>query len=315
MKKPKRLNLHLPKAWAQLTTQEMEQFAEVLQRHAATSQLNMQAVKTELLFEWNGIKILDITNPEVLPQDQRLLVTHPAVTYPFEMALWEIKSFIDNNLNWVDEPSNISRFPYPTWRCGFKTFAGPAVMMQNFSWRQYDLACAYMGIYIKCSNELAQLMQSPRSSKADIQKRIKWMEQSKASFLASIFNGKIKYLDLETGLKRKAYEFVSYQSTENIKYFRHFSDTKFQCVLWWWAGMMNYLQKQYPKCFKAPTRKKGRGAAPQDPLQQQAQLTATLEKYTGQNDLELYRKNYTYVLKHLNNMIEQNDEMEKMNKK
>ena len=52
-----------------------------------------------------------------------------------------------------------------------------------------------------------------------------------------------------------------------------------------------------------------------DPLQQQAQLIATLEKDTGQTDVELYRKPYTIVLKHLNTLIEKNEEIEKMNKK
>ena len=111
--------------------------------------------------------------------------------------------------------------------------------------------------------------------------------RAKGMFLATLFNRRVKFVDAETKLIRKDYTYVSCQSMNNWRDFAGFSDVKFQCVLFWWTGTMNRLQKKYPKVFRSGSPKKNAVA---NPLELYTRQTAIMEKYLGINEEELNRQ-------------------------
>ena len=99
---------------------------------------------------------------------------------------------------------------------------------------------------------------------------------------------------------------------KNLHDFTNYPDYKFQCILFWWVGTMNWLQKKYPKVFKkSPTK----GQAQSNPLEVYTRTTATMEKYLGINEEEMNRELYTNVLQHLQDMMDESDRMKELNKK
>ena len=98
----------------------------------------------------------------------------------------------------------------------------------------------------------------------------------------------------------------------NWRDFEHFSDVKFQCVLFWWTGTMNWWQKKYPKVFRSGSPKKN---AVSTPLELYTRQTATMEKYLGINEEEMNRELYTNVLQHLQDMMDESDRMKELNNK
>ena len=98
----------------------------------------------------------------------------------------------------------------------------------------------------------------------------------------------------------------------NWRDFAGFSDVKFQCVLFWWTGTMNWLQKKYPKVFRSGSPKKN---AVSNPLELYTRQTATMEKYLGINEEEMNRELYTNVLQHLQDIMDESDRMKALENK
>lgn len=136
--------------------------------------------------------------------------------------------------------------------------------------------------------------------------------------LATLYNREVNYLDETSHLPTHGYHYHPNQSTDNSKYFQDFPPIRFAVILLWWTSIATQLQKKYPKCFGSPDKpdkKKKRKTKPQDPIAEYARTTATLEKYMGVNEQELQQESYTIVLQHLQDMIKQNEEVERMNAK
>jgi hypothetical protein len=94
-------------------------------------------------------------------------------------------------------------------------------------------------------------------------------------------------------------------------------EVEWQVVMFWWSSMMQYLKEQYPKCFKAGN-KKSRSRAKQQPLpiELYTRSMATLQKYLGGlTEDEINAQTAHAILRHLNDMALEAEEMEKIRKK
>lgn len=254
----------------------------------------------------------------------------------FSLYLWQIHSWLSSSksrvtgkvtpglLDWLDadNPDSLLIFPLSSIRRSFRarwfsigskvTFAGPAPLMDGFSWQRYRFAQDYMQNYINASNRLLQLQKmGNRVSAADILRASKNLDLAKALFLATIFCRRITYVDEETGRTKTDYRYQSNQHSDNAPYFRNFPDTDWQLVLLWWQGMMHYLQKTYPKVFKKQKVSKDQKAA--NPLELYTRTTATMEKYISATASEVDHEPYTTILQHIEDIIKNNEEMERIN--
>lgn len=301
-----------------MTVSELETVASVLIQSASRNpSANMNEIKVELFLAITGLEVVESANPVKPVEEQYLTVCRRGRVERLVLYLWQMHYWMENNMKWLDKPSDLLLFPYReytrwTWK-GRHRYEGPSALMQNFQWKQYRLSGEYMSYYISESNRLVKMM-SPNSgaSPNDIKKQHHAVARAKGMFLATIFNRKVKYVDAETKLIRRDYAYVSCQSTKNWKDFARFSDVKFQVVLFWWTGTLNWLQKKYPKVFNSSSPKKNAMA---NPLELYTRQTATMEKYLGIHEEALNRELYTNVLQHLQDMMDESDRMKALENK
>lgn len=316
MQQIERIDLRMPKGWSDMTVTELETVASVLVEAAAQRPaLNPKQVKVKLFLALTGLEVLESANPAKPVEEQYLVVCRRGHVERLVMYLWQMHYWMEEQMGWIDKPSNLLMFPYKeykkwTWK-GRHKYEGPSALMQNFQWRQYRIAGEYMGYFITESNRLVKMRESNVSA-SEIKKQLHAVARAKGLFLATLFNRKVKFVDAETKLIRKEFVYVSSQSIRNWRDFEHFSDVKFQVVLFWWTGTMNWLQKKYPKVFKSTNPKKNTVA---NPLELYTRQTATMEKYLGINEEELNRELYTNVLQHLQDMMDESDRMKELNNK
>ena len=316
MQQIERIDLRMPKGWSDMTVTELETVASVLVEAAAQRpSLNSKQVKVKLFLALTGLEVLESANPAKPVEEQYLVVCRRGHVERLVMYLWQMHYWMEEQMGWLDKPSNLLMFPYKeykkwTWK-GRHKYEGPSALMQNFQWRQYRIAGEYMGYFITESNRLVKMRESNVSG-AELKKQLHAVARAKGLFLATLFNRKVKFVDAETKLIRKEFVYVSSQSIRNWRDFEHFSDVKFQVVLFWWTGTMNWLQKKYPKVFKSTNPKKNTVA---NPLELYTRQTATMEKYLGINEEELNRELYTNVLQHLQDMMDESDRMKELNNK
>lgn len=242
-------------------------------------------------------------------------------------------------LNWLLQPSEVETFPYPTLtlsphypeteekvgksdrkkrkkadkKTDEKVFEGPSMYMQNFTWRQYRIACDYISYLQKYENTLARMQRD--SGKYGVTRLMQVQEQVKkirSNFMACLFNADVTHVDDETGQTVTSPYFITQQVHDNAPYFYDFPEEKFQAVLLWWQGMMRYLSKLYPKVFK---KEKVAGGEADDPLKLYTRSTTTMIKYAATNEEEVNRTTYTIILQHINDMAEENERYEQMKTK
>ena len=316
MQQIERIDLRKPKGWSDMTVTELETVASVLVEAAAKKPaLTMNEVKVRLFLALTKLEVLETANPAKPVEEQYLVVCRRGHVERLVMYLWQMHYWMEEQMGWLDKPSNLLMFPYKeykkwTWK-GRHKYEGPSALMQNFQWRQYRIAGEYMGYFITESNRLVKMRESNVSA-SEIKKQLHAVARAKGLFLATLFNRKVKFVDAETKLIRKEFVYVSSQSIRNWRDFEHFSDVKFQVVLFWWTGTMNWLQKKYPKVFRSGSPKKN---AVSNPLELYTRQTATMEKYLGINEEELNRELYTNVLQHLQDMMDESDRMKELNNK
>ena len=316
MQQIERIDLRMPKGWSDMTVTELETVASVLVEAAAQRPaLTSKQIKVKLFLALTGLEVLESANPAKPVEEQYLVVCRRGHVERLVMYLWQMHYWMEEQMGWLDKPSNLLMFPYKeykkwTWK-GRHKYEGPSALMQNFQWRQYRIAGEYMGYFITESNRLVKMRESNVSA-SEIKKQLHAVARAKGLFLATLFNRKVKFVDAETKLIRKEFVYVSSQSIRNWRDFEHFSDVKFQVVLFWWTGTMNWLQKKYPKVFKSTSPKKNTVA---NPLELYTRQTATMEKYLGINEEELNRELYTNVLQHLQDMMDESDRMKELNNK
>lgn len=317
MKRVERIDLRMPKGWGDMTVEELEMVASVLVESAAMRPaLTPKQVKVRLFLALTGLEVIETANPAKPVEEQYLVVCRKGHVERLILYLWQMHYWMNENMRWLDQPSTLILFPYKeyikwTWK-GRHKYEGPSSLMQNFQWRQYRIVGEYMSYFINESNRLVKMRESEGVSEKDIRRQLHAVSRAKALLLATLFNRKVKFVDADTKLIRREYVYVSNQSIRNWRDFEDFDDVKFQVILFWWTGTMNWLQKKYPKVFKSSNPKKNVIA---NPLELYTRQTATMEKYLGINEEELNRELYTNVLQHLQDMMDESDRMKALESK
>lgn len=314
-----RIDLHLPKSWNAMTVNELETVSRIFMEestHGGKRGTDMMAVKCRIFIALNNLIMVQAPNPEKPVEDQYIVVRKADDERNFILYLWQIHYWMEEEMKWLDSSPTLTRFPYPELRMRRFLlpirYRGPQALMQNFSWRQYRYACDYMSYYVMEQNRLVGMTMKGDASTRDMKKQQRAVARAKAMFLATVFNRRVRYVDTETKCLMRGYTYVSWQSMKNLQDFIGFPDYKFQVVLFWWVGMMGYLQKKYPKVFrKSDVRKQ----ASVNPLDVYTRTTATMEKHIGINEEELNRELYTNVLQHLQDMIDESDRMKELERK
>ena len=106
---------------------------------------------------------------------------------------------------------------------------------------------------------------------------------------------------------------------------RRVTEIEWQVLMFWWSSMMQYLREQYPKCFREPPKPSQPGRQPRKPRKSARQplpielytrSMATLQKYLGGlTEEQINAQTAHAILRHLNDMAVEAEEMEKLKHK
>lgn len=332
-----RVDLHLPTSWNAATTAELEVVARCFrheaERAARGKAYDVAAAKVEAFFLLTELEVVAPANPVVPVEDQYYLVRrtpkHKGLlrwlrdrdNEPFALYLYQIEQWTREELKWLDGTSRLTLFPYThVWR-RLRRFQGPQPLMADFTWTQFRMAGDAMTYYVQQANRLEHMRRQQAAGRGsdvaslmpshEMRKQMRQVSKAKGLFLATIFSQRRKFVDSETKRLRRDWRYVSNQSTDNAELFRNVSDVRWQVVLWWWEGMMQYLAAKYSKVYKKGGTEKSSGNV----LDVYTRTVATMEKYLGMDDEQIGRQPYTVVLQHLNDMIEQSEEIERASRK
>lgn len=91
------------------------------------------------------------------------------------------------------------------------------------------------------------------------------------------------------------------------------SDVRWQVVLFWWSGLMRWLQEKYPHCFKAA--KPGKRSRRHNPLEIYVSVIATMQGEYKLTEREINEQSFHVVLEQLERLSKQSEEMEKLNRR
>ena len=305
-----KINLTLPTSWGTCTPEQLEQIclAQQVAMRVPADQQGM-AWKAECFLRLAGLELMDDVQTD---EEEEKYVMVKKDSDEFRLYLWQIHSFIMDNLAFLDTHPNVVRFPYPEWECGGKKFRGPSIYLSGWTWQQYRLLKDYLDYFFKVEEKVNHA-EEPHGAGSKGQEDL--LQKAMGMVLATLYDAETDYLDETTRLAVHGYHYRPEQSTENAKWFEDYPAVRFAVILMWWATVAMKLQKDYPKCFSSGNQKKHKIPKPQDPIAEYARTTATLEKYMGVNEQELQQESFTVVLQHLQDMIKQNEEIERMNQR
>lgn len=340
------LKLFHNKAWDALTTDELRMVARAVTIASESGAYSLESIFLHLLLEVNRLDVLYANaepNPDTGELEQMYWVRERKPdALPFAIPLYALQFWVKPKkdggggcMDWMiagstrtkspevphcpREGNPITRlFDYSMGRVN-GGFRAPANLMSDVTWQQYRAISDYFDQYAKINNAVhrarfsAALPSASASSSGSNSlagaKGDELLAKARAQWLASIFRRRILHRDRQNGLLTYSFAYRVGQATANEHYFLRVSAEDFQMVLFWWEGMQNYLKRRYPKCFKKGSPG---GNDKQDPLSLYSRSIATLEKFTGSDEETINQKTYTVVLQQFNDMVEQNEEYEKM---
>ena len=332
------INLHLPQSWNSCTTAELEAIAATIIKHSLLSTkwtpVSFNDIKVELFFLLARIHPISLVNPRVAVEKQYFECEKKYLTKwakikenikvrlgsedyrHFNIYVWQIYSWMEKNMKWFDIENgimNLTRFPYPVIKAGFrgKKFHGPEALLQDFSWQRFRFAQQYMDLYVKQENILVRMQKHPNNfGPKEIFKQCKLVDLTRASFLATIFCSKTKYVDTDTEKIKSGYIYVSNQHSDNAHYFRDFDVVQWQVISFWWSSMMTYLSHVYKHVYKKQNLKE-KDFNKYNPLNLYVNSTATMQKYLNLSEKELNGQTFHIILQHMENMSIENEQYEK----
>jgi len=327
------IDLHLPKSWPACTTQELEVIAAAMllrqMQQTRFRPFTWEAVKVDVLFALNHLEIVQMPfDDDDDPQDPSYMVrrTDHEGEEPWPLSAGQVQSIIDEHLGWLtDERAQpVFLFPYPElvltedgrWLTpdemadggglksdGGKTsaishqpsaiFEGPPPMLDGYTWREYRLLTEWMTEYMRLEN-------AHRDS-----------GQARTEFLKLLMRRK----DAQPSA-------ISHQPSA----FTNFPPIMFQVILFWWSGLMQLLQREFPKVFKQQSVSGDDGKGKRRRRQQQQRrespwtfynrVTATIQKYIGGlSEQDVNNATYGTILQQLNMMAEEAEENKKLEQK
>lgn len=327
-----KLDLKVPRGWQFCSARELEMIAEEMIRSQMMASLSRfhpfdwVEIKTRLFFRFAEVEIVSQYVYDGDETDARYGLTtfvcrHPSLgKETFELQTWQVHSFMEQ-LAWLDATDSKGRavpmpkllWPYPErlWRLRWKRwmptkeFYRPGEMLDGLSWQQYRLANDWMEVYTNASNAL--ILEQEKRTKANaerIRELAVQMEDARLEVLAQLFyvSDPIRPTKVKAAPRRLL---------------RRISEVEWQVIMFWWSSMMQYLKEQYPKCFKSSDKKpKSRSKQPPLPIELYTRSMATLQKYLGGlTEEEINAQTAHAILRHLNDMAVEAEEMEKIRKK
>lgn len=310
----KHLDLHVPKGWAQCSTRELEMIAEEMIRSQMMASLSRfhpfdwTEIKTRLFFRFSGVEIVsqyvyDGDETDARYGNTTFVCRHPSLgKETFELQTWQVHSFMEQ-LAWLDAIDAKSRpvpmpklmWPYPTrlrrwWPLWKRDYFAPGELMDGMTWQTYRWINDWMEAYTNTANALVA-------------------EREKKGNIAALAKQ-------ETDIRITVLSLVFVCPKWRIRLAR-ITEVEWQVIMFWWSSMMQYLKEQYPKCFKS-SDKKPRSRSKQQPLpiELYTRSMATLQKYLGGlTETEINVQTAHAILRHLNDMAVEAEEMEKIRKK
>lgn len=287
---------------------------------------NWTSVKAELFFALTGINIVesrksdegesylcrfDNTRPWWKKLFAPLSPKRGNGDKVFSLYAWQIHYWITNQLSWLDSEKSqpLIIFPYSQliycrkwqWRWPFakKEYMAPGELLQDFTWQRYRLLQDYMAYYVQTTNQLAMLLEK-NADMNQIRALTKEMNAARLDFLYTLFVGV------------KSTESASSRFSVVNSQLSSLSDVHWQVILFWWSGMMHYLQKHYPHCFKAD---KSKTSQVLNPLELYVSITATMQHELHLDEEQVNKQTFLLVLEHVERLAKQNEEMERIMKK
>lgn len=326
------LDLKVPKGWAFCTTRELEMIAEEMIRSQMMASLSRfhpfdwTEIKTRLFFRFAEVEIVSQYFYDGDETDARYGLTtfvcrHPSLgKETFELQTWQVHSFMEQ-LAWLDATDGKGRalpmpkilWPYPErlWRWQWKRwkpekdYYRPGELLDGLSWQQYRLANDWMEVYTNASNAL--IAEREKHAKADVE-RIRSLAEQQENARLEVLAQLFYVSDPAEPSKVKS---------APRRLLRKITEVEWQVIMFWWSSMMQYLKEQYPKCFKSSDKKpRSRSKSTPLPIELYTRSMATLQKYLGGlTEDDINRQTAHAILRHLNDMAVEAEEMEKIRRK
>lgn len=312
------LDLKVPKGWQMCTTRELEMIAEEMIRAQMMASLSRfhpfdwVEIKTRLFFRFAEVTIVsqyvyDGDETDARYGNTTFVCRHPSLGKDtFELQTWQVHSFLEQ-LAWLDATDGKGRalpmpklmWPYPTrlrrwWPLWKREYYAPGELMDGMTWQTYRWINDWMEAYTNTANALVAEREKGAKGSGTIAPLVRQERDIRQTVLSLIF-----------GCPRWRIRLA------------RFSDVEWQTVMFWWSSMMQYLKEQYPKCFKS-SDKKPRSRSKQQPLpiELYTRSMATLQKYLGGlTEDEINAQTAHAILRHLNDMAVEAEEMEKLRRK
>lgn len=332
--KPTTLDLHVPKGWQMCTTRELEMIAEEMIRAQMVANLSRfhpfdwVEIKTRLFFRFAEVTIVsqyvyDGDETDARYGNTTFVCRHPSLgKETFELQTWQVHSFMEQ-LAWLDAtdakgralPMSKLMWPYPTrlrrwWPLWKRDYYAPGELLDGMTWQTYRWINDWMEAYTNTANALVQERERIRGTgSADRSKATAGGNQVPVPMIAALAKQerdiRVTVLSLVFGCPKWRLRLA------------RISEVEWQVIMFWWSSMMQYLKEQYPKCFKS-SDKKPRSRSKQQPLpiELYTRSMATLQKYLGGlTEDEINAQTAHAILRHLNDMAVEAEEMEKIRKK
>ena len=317
------LDLKVPRGWQQCSTRELEMIAEEMIRAQMMASLSRfhpfdwTEIKTRLFFRLAEVEVTDMVEDEY--ENDVFICRHPSLgKTEFTLETWQVHSFLEQ-LKWLDATDAKGRplpmpkmmWPYPErlWRLRWKRwkpekdYYRPGELLDGLSWAQYRLANDWMEVYTNAANGLiAEQEKHAKANPERIRSLAEQQENARLEVLAQLF-----YVsDPAEPSKVKS---------APRRLLRKITEVEWQVIMFWWSSMMQYLKEQYPKCFKS-SAKPSRSKQQPLPIELYTRSMATLQKYLGGlTEDEINAQTAHAILRHLNDMAIEAEEMEKIRRK
>ena len=296
------------------STRELEMIAEEMIRSQMMASLSRfhpfdwTEIKTRLFFRFSGVEIVsqyvyDGDETDARYGNTTFVCRHPSLgKETFELQTWQVHSFMEQ-LAWLDAtdakgralPMSKLMWPYPTrlrrwWPMWKREYYAPGELMDGMTWQTYRWINDWMEAYTNTANALV----AEREKKGSIAALAKQEQGIRLTVLSLVF-GCPKW---------------------RIRLAR-ISEVEWQVIMFWWSSMMQYLKEQYPKCFKSSDKKpRSRSKSTPLPIELYTRSMATLQKYLGGlTETEINAQTAHAILRHLNDMAVEAEEMEKIRRK
>lgn len=313
------LDLHVPKGWQMCTTRELEMIAEEMIRAQMMASLSRfhpfdwVEIKTRLFFRLAEVEVTDMVEDE--HENNVFICRHPSLgDVEFPLETWQVHSFLEQ-LKWLDATDAKGRplpmpkmmFPYPErvwvpwsqtkeWHIYYPWFewcTPGGQLLDGMTWQTYRFINDWMEAYtIKANAIVAEREKHGKTDPKQLRRLMREERDLRTTILSLIF-GCPKW---------------------RIRIAR-ISEVEWQVIMFWWSSMMQYLKEQYPKCFKS-SAKPSRSKQQPLPIELYTRSMATLQKYLeGLTEDEINAQTAHAILRHLNDMAVEAEEMEKIRRK